>query len=473
LGGPFGSLGPSHRPPRAEPAASGIITGMDDHGDPRMRHVLTADLLAVGTELTTGDTRDTNGGDLAGDLAAAGVAVRRIAAVPDDLDLVTGSIAAALSTVDLLVTTGGLGPTPDDLTREALAAALREEPAVDPTLEAHLRALFRRRGMRLPAINLKQAWLIPSATSIPNPNGTAPGWWVEGPDGRVAVLLPGPPREMRPMWREWVLPRLRERGLGDGRVVRTLRTYGIGESHVAERLGEPMLRTDNPIVATYARAEWLDVRITAIDDRDADGRIVRSARALLDETTARVRQLLEGFVLAEDDTSWAELVERAAARTGVRFATAEWGSRGALAGLLADVPSLARSVVAGPAVALDPATAPVESLATAARAEAEVDVGLALVALSSDRDTHLRAAIAGPAPLSHVPSGRGDVPNGHASDPVRVLELRLFQHGPHGRLRAGVAAAAFLAQVLDEAATASAPAAAAPGGEAEEARDGR
>jgi nicotinamide-nucleotide amidase len=406
----------------------------DEPTSQRARPIRTAELLAVGSELTTGDTRDSNGGDLAADLALAGVSVRRIAALPDDLDLVTETIRASLGSVDLLVTTGGLGPTPDDLTREAVAAALGEEPTVDPDLEAHLRSLFIRRGMALPEINLKQAWLIPSATSLPNPNGTAPGWWVETAGGGIVVLLPGPPREMRPMWRDRVLPRLRQRGLGDGRVVRTLRTYGIGESHVAERLGEAMLRAANPIVATYARAEWLDVRITAIDERAPDGRVIRTADALLDETTARVREHLAGFVLTEGDTSWADLVATAATRADVRFATAEWGTRGALAGLLADVPSLVRATVAGPGTDLDPSAAPLESLAADARSGASAQVGVALVALTSDRDTHLRVAVAGPAP-----------------DATRVLELRLFQHGPHGRLRAGVAAAAFLAEVLGEA----------------------
>ena len=82
------------------------------------------------------------------------------------------------------------------------------------------------------------------------------------------MLLPGPPREMRPMWTDWALPRLRERGLGDGRIAKTLRTYGIGESSVVDRLGEPLFRTSNPVVATYARAEWLDIRISAVDEAD-------------------------------------------------------------------------------------------------------------------------------------------------------------------------------------------------------------
>jgi molybdenum cofactor synthesis domain-containing protein len=401
---------------------------------PAARRILTAELFAVGSELTAGETRDTNGGELARSLASAGVTVRRIAALPDTLGQVADAFASALAEVDLVVATGGLGPTPDDLTREAIAAAVGEEPAIDPDLEAWLRDLFARRGVALPEANLKQAWTLPSSTPIPNANGTAPGWWVDRPDGRVAVLLPGPPREMRPMWTAWALPRLRERGLGDGRVVRTLRTYGIGESLVAERLGEAMLRAPNPVVATYARADWLDVRISARDAVDAAGNVLEAAADLLARTEDVVRATLEGYVWAEDETSWADLVAAAADRASTRLATIEAGTRGALAELLAEVPALDRAVVLGPQAGPDPATWPVEEQAAGAAREAGVETGLALVARAdSATQTVLRAAVAAP--------GRGW---------SRVVDLRLFQHGAHGRLRAAVAAAAFLVQVLDE-----------------------
>ncbi len=405
------------------------------------RPIRSAELFAVGSELTAGETRDTNGGELARALAGAGVGVRRIVALPDDLELVTMAFAEALAAVDLVVTTGGLGPTPDDLTREAIAAAIGEQPAVDDRLERWLRAMFARRKVELPEMNLKQAWLIPSATSIPNANGTAPGWWVDRPDGRVVVLLPGPPREMRPMWHSWVEPRLRERGLGDGREVRVLRTYGIGESAVAERLGDAMLRHPNPVVATYARSDWLDIRISAVDESPpaggpspaslrTDG---RSAAEILDATEAAIRELLPGFVWAQGETSWADLVEQAAERAGVRFAVVEAGAHGALGALLAGVPALERAVAVGPAASLDPEAAPVEEMAADAARSAGVEVGVALVARTTATETPLRIGVAHP--------GRSF---------GRVQELRLFQHGDHGRFRAGVAAAAFLVQCLAE-----------------------
>jgi nicotinamide-nucleotide amidase len=408
----------------------GMTTGPDR---PRGRPLRTAELLAVGSELTTGETRDTNGGELARSLAIQGVSVQRIIALPDELALVIAAFADALESVDLVVATGGLGPTPDDLTREAVAAAVGEEPTVDPHLEAWLRDLFARRGIRLPEANLKQAWRIPSATSIPNPNGTAPGWWVDRPDGRVAVLLPGPPREMGPMWSDWVVPRLLERGLGDGRLVRTLRTYGIGESHVAERLGEPLLRGSNPVVATYARADWLDIRISAVDETDEAGSPGQAAAALVEATAERVREMLAGYVKAEGETSWADLVADSATRAGVRLAVVEAGTHGALGNLLADVAALERDVTYGPAIAPDPDAWPVEAAAADAARDAGVGIGAALVAHADTNETRLRVAVAAPE-------------DGWS----RVLDLRLFQHGAHGRFRAAVAAAAFIVEVLDE-----------------------
>ncbi len=394
------------------------------------RPIRTAELLAIGTELTTGETRDSNGGELAASLSAAGVQVRRIAALPDDLGAVTAHAREVLADVDLVVSTGGLGPTPDDLTREAFAAALGEVPTVDPVLEVGLRELFARRGAALLEVNLKQAWLIPSATPIPNANGTAPGWWVDMLDGRVAVLLPGPPREMRPMWQDWVLPRLRRRGLGDGRVVRTLRTYGIGESTVVDRLGDARLRRENPVVATYAGAEWLDIRITAVDEVAPDGSL-RSASVIVDETAAHVRAALPGHVWAEGRTTWAEVVAEALAASDASIATVEAGTRGQLGLLLADVPGLVQAAMLGDRDAPTLAGGNLEGAATAAARASGAIIGVALLARDGRPATSVSVAVADP-----------------IRDWSRRLELRLFQHGPHGRLRAAVAAVAFLVEVL-------------------------
>lgn len=301
------------------------------------RPLRTASILSIGSELLVGETRDTNAGELARALTQEGVTVRRIEALPDRLDVVTDAFTAAFERVDLVVSTGGLGPTPDDLTRESIAAALGETVSVDPEIEAWLRARWERRGMPFPESNLKQAWRIPSCEPLANPNGSAPGWLVSHPDGGVAVALPGPPREMRPMWSDEVLPRLRARGLGSDAAARTFRLTGIGESAVAEVLGEELLRRPDPEIATYARLEAVDVRVSA-SGTDSRG---TTAETRVEEAAAVVRELLGDYIWAEGDTTWADAIGARLGALDWRLAIDEIGTGGQVAALLGDVSWLA------------------------------------------------------------------------------------------------------------------------------------
>lgn len=301
------------------------------------RPLRTASILSIGSELLVGETRDTNAGELARALTQEGVSVRRIEALPDRLDVVTDAFTVAFKRDDLVVSTGGLGPTPDDLTRESIAAALGETVSVDPEIEAWLRARWERRGMPFPESNLKQAWRIPSCEPLANPNGSAPGWLVSHPDGGVAVALPGPPREMRPMWSDEVLPRLRARGLGSDAAARTFRLTGIGESAVAEVLGEELLRRPDPEIATYARLEAVDVRVSA-SGTDARG---TTAEARVEEAAELVRELLGDYIWAEGDTTWADAIGERLGALDWRLAIDEIGTGGQVAALLGDVSWLA------------------------------------------------------------------------------------------------------------------------------------
>jgi nicotinamide-nucleotide amidase len=382
------------------------------------RHVHRAEVLSVGTELTAGETRDTNAGELAHDLTTEGVTVLRLTAVSDDLDSIVGVFRAALERVDLVVSTGGLGPTPDDLTREAIAALLDETPTVDAELEAVLRSLWRRRGLPFPEVNRKQAWLIPSAEALSNPNGTAPGWWVRTLEDRLIVALPGPPREMRPMWRDSVLPRLRVDGLGVGRAVRTLRTSGIGESQLAALLGELLLAGANPSVATYARAEAVDIRIAAVA---ADG---RSAAELLAATESSVRELAGRFVWGEGDETWSSAIGRALADHGWSLAVGEVGTGGSLAGILGDVDALLLTESQRGGAEPD-----ATEIAQRVRRAAQAEVGVGIVASPTGSDTVVDIAVVTP---------RGS-----------HRETRTaFLGGALGRHRAALAAAAVLLERL-------------------------
>ncbi len=385
-----------------------------------MRPTHAAELLSVGSELTVGETRDTNAGELAHALTGFGVEILRITALPDDQAVVTEAFRAALRRADLVVSTGGLGPTPDDLTRESIAAAIGEGVFVDPDLERWLRDLFERRRLPFPSPNLKQAWRTPSTTAIPNDNGTAPGWWVDAPEGRVIVALPGPPREMRPMWTGWVLPRLRERGLGRVAVAVTLRTAGLGESLIAERLGKLLVRGANPTVATYARADAVDIRISAVPEAEAD------AASLVGAAEAEVLRLVGDHVWGRGDVTWAGAIGERLDAHGWRLAIAEVGTNGTLLGLLGEglgdriafaetLPSDHRPVASG---RLD-----LHALAEEARLRGVTDVGVAVRAATRGADTAVSIAVVDP---------RG----AHA-------ERRLaFLSGSTGRVRAALLAAA-------------------------------
>jgi nicotinamide-nucleotide amidase len=297
-----------------------------------MNPIASAEVLAIGTELLLGETNDTNTAWLAASLADWGIDVYWSQRVGDNLTRAVHAVGQALERSDLLVVTGGLGPTEDDLTREAIAAVVDETPVVDRELEAALRMRFARSGREMPESNLKQAWLIPSAEALPNPLGTAPGWLVRLQRldrTRHVVALPGPPREMERMWTEEALPRL---DLARSHLHRTtLKTWGIGESAVAEQLAD-LTAAANPSVATYVRSDGVHVRIAAKSEDE------RAARSVVEEAAAKVRSRLAEAVWGEDDDDLPALVVAALKRRGLRLAAVEEASEGALVGAISAVP---------------------------------------------------------------------------------------------------------------------------------------
>jgi len=353
---------------------------------PNQRPVRSAVIVAVGSELTQGETHDTNSGDLARELSRLGVVVEGLMALPDDQPAVVAALREAVARADLVLTTGGLGPTPDDLTREGIAAVLGEVPSVDPELEAWLRDLFERREQRMSEMNRKQAWLIPSAGALANEQGTAPGWWVERPDGGLLVALPGPPREMHAMWREEVLPRLERRGLGGDRWSRTLRLTGIGESAAAELIGEAILRAAAPSVATYARADSVDVRISAVA---ADG---EAATIIGERCAVELEERLSEYVFAHDDEGWPEaLAGRLAGRS---LGVVEIGTGGRLIALLGTAPWLTFAEALAPDTRQARAHRDLGRFAERVREAGPADIGLAVRARERAGDTAVTIAVA-------------------------------------------------------------------------------
>ena len=261
--------------------------------------------MSVGTELLLGEITDTNAAFLANDLKGRGVALHFKMTVGDNLARVVSTLKQALERADLVILGGGLGPTDDDLTREAIAEVVGETPIVDEAYFEQLRGYFLSRGRTFPEQNVKQAWVLPSGEALPNPVGTAPGWFVRptsGPyAGKIIIALPGPPREMKPMWLEQAIPRLNLPQ--SGFYHRTFRTFGIGESHIAEKLGELTL-AGNPSVATYARRDGVHVRVAASADT------LEGARTLAKPVEEVVKSALEGFVYGTDDQTLPQILAR-------------------------------------------------------------------------------------------------------------------------------------------------------------------
>ncbi|GGN46322.1 CinA family nicotinamide mononucleotide deamidase-related protein [Deinococcus daejeonensis] len=348
-----------------------------------------AEIISVGTELLFGEIVDSNAAFLARELGARGLTLHHKSVVGDNLGRLQAAIERALDRADLLLLGGGLGPTDDDLTREAIAATLNETPQVDEAQLTHLRGLFEARGRAMPDTNRKQAWLIPSAEALPNPVGTAPGWFVRttwNGQPKLIAALPGPPREMRRMWAEQVLPRLPLPTTALEHV--TVHTHGIGESLIAERLGH-LTRQANPSVATYARLTGVDVRVAA------SAATPDEARALLVPVLTEVREVLREWTWGEDDQTLAGTVQ--AALAGRTLGVIEAGSAGMLCTLLAEQPGFLDAAVTQDhrrliTLGLTPVTlqgeglvseAGARELADGAREHLGADLGLAVVVCTS------------------------------------------------------------------------------------------
>ena len=290
---------------------------------------MRAEILSCGTELLLGHITDTNATYLAQSLAALGIDLYFVSQVGDNQGRIVETLQRAWERSNLVIMTGGLGPTEDDLARESISALLGETMRVDPVLEAELRGLFATRNAVMPERNIKQATLIPSAQAIPNPLGTAPGWWVEK-DGHIIVAMPGVPREMYRMWEQEAIPRLSPY-TGGLIFTRILRVWGLGESAVEERL-DGLIHSDNPTLATYAKSDAIDVRITA----KAETREI--AEREVAEMENRAREVLRHHVFGIDKDTLQSVIGKYLTGRRQTLAVMESLTGGLLASTLTDVP---------------------------------------------------------------------------------------------------------------------------------------
>jgi len=287
-----------------------------------------AEIISIGTELLLGEITDTNASYLASQLPLLGIDLYWISQVGDNQARLVETLKRAWQRSELILTTGGLGPTADDITRESIAEMFGEEMEVVPSLEQALRQRFGQMAINMPLSNLKQATVIPSAEPIPNEMGTAPGWWVER-DGHIIVAMPGPPRELYNIWAKRVRPRLAE--TSDSILLpRTFKTVGLSEAAVAEMVA-PLLSLANPTLGVYAKPDGIYLRLAA----KAKSR--EQAEKMVAEGEVSIRAVLNDYIWGIDDDSMESVVGNMLEERGLTLAFMEDSSGGLLAAAFSDI----------------------------------------------------------------------------------------------------------------------------------------
>ncbi len=290
---------------------------------------MRAEVISIGTELLLGEITDTNASYLASQLPLLGIDLYWISQVGDNQARLVEVLKRAWQRSELILTTGGLGPTEDDLTREAIAELLGEKMETSLVLEREIRGFFAQRGIEMPLSNIKQAALIPSADPIHNIRGTAPGWWVER-DGRILIAMPGPPGEMQHMWRQEILSRLRQCSTGAIIFSKTFKTFGLPEAAV-EELVSPLLSSANPTLALYAKADGIHLRLTAKAGSQ------KQADKMIADSEVGIRAILGEYIWGTDNDTLEAVVGHLLVEKGLSLAVMESCTGGLLATTITDV----------------------------------------------------------------------------------------------------------------------------------------
>ncbi len=300
---------------------------------------MNAEIIAVGTELLLGQIVNTNAQYISERLGEAGVGVYFETVVGDNPERLTSALSLALSRADILIITGGLGPTADDLTKETAAALCGAKLVLhQPSLDA-MKEFFSKLGRVMTDNNIKQAMMPEGCIILKNDYGTAPGCILQK-DNKYIILMPGPPREMKPMFDGQVLPFLKNLH-GKGIHSRVLRIFGIGESALEEQIRD-LTQSANPTVAPYAKEGEVTLRITASASSSAE------AESLIASVEAQIRRRIGNRVYATgDNSSMASTVGNLLLRAGKTIAVAESCTGGMIASMLIDVPGISKVFTEG------------------------------------------------------------------------------------------------------------------------------
>lgn len=294
-----------------------------------MSKLAVCELISVGTEILLGDILNTDAQFLSIELARLGISVIHQSTVGDNRERLLAQLKEAADRSDIIILSGGLGPTPDDLTKEVCCEFFGEKMFLhEPTVEK-IKTYFSTKGMEMAQNNLKQAMLPKDCVIFPNDNGTAPGMAIEK-DGVHILVLPGPPRELKPMFRNCAVPYLMQ--FSDRIIVsHNIRTFGIGESSMAEMVND-LFDAENPTVAPYAKDGEALLRVTAM------ARTKEEAENLCKPVINEIKNRLDGFVYGVDYTCIEEAVIEKLKEKHMKVATAESCTGGLIAKRITDVP---------------------------------------------------------------------------------------------------------------------------------------
>ncbi len=291
---------------------------------------MNAEILCVGTELLLGDIVNTNAAYIAKELAALGINLYHQSVVGDNPQRLKEAVNLALSRCDLLVMTGGLGPTYDDLTKETVANYFGLPMQMhEPSLE-RIRFFFQKLGREMTPNNEKQAMMPKGAHVLTNNYGTAPGVALDV-QGKICILLPGPPREMQPMFREEVIPFLR-RYSKEMFVSSTIHIFGMGESNVEQILHDTMLKSENPTLAPYAKDGEVQLRVTARAHTEQE------AHAMIAPMIQKVQAVLGEYIYGVDIQNLQNAVVKALQQNHLTLATAESCTGGLVSKRITEIP---------------------------------------------------------------------------------------------------------------------------------------
>lgn len=289
-------------------------------------------ILTVGTEILFGQIVNTNAAYLSRELNNLGFDVMYHYSVGDNPKRLLELIHLAFRDCDMIITTGGLGPTQDDLTKETIAKAMGERIVVSDMAMEALKSHYRKSEKPMTENNLKQAYMPESAEVLPNDQGTAPGFWLEK-DGKIIVSMPGPPREMTNMFSKEVMPRLRS--LQDSVIhYRILRTFGLGESKMETVLLPLIDEQTDPTIATYAKEGECSLRIAS------KRATLQEAKKAVDDMSQRVMDIIGEYVYSQDNEDLKDVVGRLLISKNITVSCAESCTGGLFAGTLTDIPGI-------------------------------------------------------------------------------------------------------------------------------------